>query len=75
MSLGAMLLGSLGAVIGIGAALSIGGGVFAATTAAALARVAPLRDETRSQPAPFAQSGLAAVVVGATKDAAYRSKG
>ena len=75
VSLGAMLLGSLGAVIGIGAALSIGGGVFAATTAAALARVAPLRDETRSQPAPFAPSGLAAAVVGAVKDTAYRSKG
>ena len=43
-------VGSLGAAIGIGAALSIGGGVFATATAAALARVAPLRNETRSQP-------------------------
>lgn len=33
MSLGAMLIGSLGAVIGVGAALSIGGGAFAASAA------------------------------------------
>ena len=39
MSLGALLVGSLGAVIGVGAALSIGGGIFATATAAALARV------------------------------------
>jgi ENTS family enterobactin (siderophore) exporter len=74
MSLGAMVIGSLGAVIGIGAALSIGGGIFAATTAAALARVAPLRDETRSHPAPHTPATLAPVAVGAPKDAAYRSK-
>src|SRR5438105_12556493 len=36
MSLGAMLIGSLGGLIGIGAALSIGGGVFAASSAAIL---------------------------------------
>ena len=70
MSIGSMVIGSLGAAIGIGAALSIGGGVFAATTAAALARVAPLRDETRSHPAPLASSQkLAPVTVGAAKDA------
>jgi len=37
MSIGAMLIGSLGAAIGIGAALSIGGGVFAASSATILA--------------------------------------
>jgi ENTS family enterobactin (siderophore) exporter len=69
MSLGSMVIGSLGAAIGIGAALSIGGGVFATATAAALARVGPLRNETRSQPAPFASSAvLAPATVGATKD-------
>ena len=50
ISMGAMLIGSLGAAIGIGAALSIGGGVFATATAAALARVTALRDEA-TQPA------------------------
>src|SRR6202158_5074166 len=54
MSMGAMLIGSLGAAIGIGAALSIGGGVFAATTAAALARVASLRSDTGRQQAAVA---------------------
>jgi ENTS family enterobactin (siderophore) exporter len=47
ISMGAMLLGSLGAVIGIGAALSLGGGIFATTTAAALMRAGSLRDEPR----------------------------
>ena len=37
MSLGVMVIGSLGAAIGIGAALSIGGGVFAASAATGLA--------------------------------------
>ena len=46
ISMGAMLLGSLGAVIGIGAALSAGGGVFAATSATVLARVASLRRDS-----------------------------
>jgi MFS transporter, ENTS family, enterobactin (siderophore) exporter len=58
ISMGAMLLGSLGAVIGIGAALSAGGGVFAATSATVLARVTSLRrDSSRvveSGPAPAA---------------------
>jgi ENTS family enterobactin (siderophore) exporter len=40
MSLGTMLIGSLGAVIGIGAALSVGGGVFAASAATGLVRSA-----------------------------------
>jgi predicted MFS family arabinose efflux permease len=47
MSMGAMLVGSLGAAIGIGAALSLGGGAFAATTAAALVRASSLRDDPR----------------------------
>jgi len=46
ISMGAMLVGSLGAAIGVGAALSVSGGVFAATTAGMLARVRALRDET-----------------------------
>jgi predicted MFS family arabinose efflux permease len=46
ISMGAMLVGSLGAAIGIGAALSVSGGVFAATAGAVLARVRALRDET-----------------------------
>lgn len=58
MSMGAMLIGSLGAAIGIGAALSIGGGVFAATTAAALARVASLRNDTGRQQAAVAPARL-----------------
>ncbi|HEX8969342.1 MAG TPA: MFS transporter, partial [Chloroflexota bacterium] len=45
ISMGAMLIGSLGAAVGIGSALSIGGGTFAATTATVLARVRALRDE------------------------------
>jgi MFS family permease len=49
MSIGALLVGSLGAVIGVGAALSIGGGVVATVTAAAMARVPALRDETAPQ--------------------------
>src|SRR4030081_3334621 len=36
ISLGAMLIGSLGAAIGIGAALSIGGGIFTASAATGL---------------------------------------
>jgi MFS family permease len=40
MSIGAMLIGSLGAAIGIGAALSIGGGIFAASAATGLVRSA-----------------------------------
>jgi hypothetical protein len=55
MSMGALLVGSLGAIIGIGAALSIGGGVFATATAAALARVTALRDESTPQPAAVAK--------------------
>jgi MFS family permease len=55
MSMGAMVIGSLGAAIGIGAALSIGGAAFAATTAGVLARVAPLREDTaRKQAAVMA---------------------
>jgi MFS family permease len=50
-SMGAMLVGSLGAAIGIGAALSIGGAVFATTTAGALARVPSLRRDTARQQA------------------------
>jgi ENTS family enterobactin (siderophore) exporter len=46
ISMGAMLVGSLGAAIGIGAALSMSGGVFAASAATVLARVRALRDET-----------------------------
>jgi hypothetical protein len=46
-----LLVGLLGAAIGIGAALSIGGGIFATTTAAALARVPALRDENLAKPA------------------------
>jgi hypothetical protein len=50
-----MVIGSLGAAIGIGAALSIGGAAFAATTAGVLARVAPLREDTaRKQAAVMA---------------------
>ena len=60
MSMGAMLLGSLGAVIGIGAALSLGGGIFATTTAAALMRAGSLRDEPRR----VESSGTAAAPAG-----------
>ena len=55
MSLGVMVIGSLGAAIGIGAALSIGGGVFASVTAGALARVSALRDESTQPAATAAQ--------------------
>jgi MFS transporter, ENTS family, enterobactin (siderophore) exporter len=51
MSMGAMLIGSLGAAIGIGAALSLGGGVFATATAAALARASSLRGSHRAESA------------------------
>ena len=51
MSMGAMLIGSLGAAIGIGAALSLGGGVFATATAAALARASSLRGSHRTESA------------------------
>ncbi|HEV7662926.1 MAG TPA: MFS transporter, partial [Chloroflexota bacterium] len=55
MSMGALVVGSLGAVIGIGAALAVGGGVFAASSAAALARVPALREEgTRPPPSSAA---------------------
>jgi hypothetical protein len=55
MSMGALLVGSLGAVIGVGSALSIGGGVFATATVAALARVSALRDESTQPPATTVQ--------------------
>jgi predicted MFS family arabinose efflux permease len=55
MSLGALLVGSLGAVIGVGAALSIGGGIVATVTAAAMARVPALRDETAPPPSSVTQ--------------------
>jgi predicted MFS family arabinose efflux permease len=45
MSMGALLVGSLGAFVGIGPALAMGGGAFAALTATALARVSALRDD------------------------------
>jgi ENTS family enterobactin (siderophore) exporter len=51
MSIGAMVVGALGAAIGIGAALSIGGAVFATTTAGVLARVPSLRQDTARQQA------------------------
>lgn len=44
MSLGALLLGSLGAVVGIGASLALGGGLFGAVSATILARVPAMRD-------------------------------
>jgi predicted MFS family arabinose efflux permease len=46
ISMGAMVVGSLGAAIGIGAALSVGGGVLATSAATILARVGALRNET-----------------------------
>jgi MFS family permease len=55
MSIGALLVGSLGAVIGVGAAMSIGGGVVATVTAAAMARVPALRDETAPQASTVTQ--------------------
>jgi MFS family permease len=61
MSMGAMLLGSLGAVIGIGAALAVGGGLFATTTGAALLRASSLRDEPKRGDAPASASTPAAV--------------
>lgn len=61
ISMGAMLLGSLGAVIGIGAALSAGGGVFAATSATVLARVAPLRRDSSRVVEPGPAPGAARV--------------
>ena len=61
ISMGAMLLGSLGAVIGIGAALSAGGGVFAATSATVLARVASLRRDSSRVVEPGRAPGAARV--------------
>lgn len=55
ISMGALVLGSLGAAIGIGAALSAGGGVFAVTSATVLARVAPLRRESSRVEQPASQ--------------------
>jgi predicted MFS family arabinose efflux permease len=56
ISMGAMLLGSLGAAIGIGAALSVGGSVVATTAATMLARVTALRDDqSRATPATPSQ--------------------
>ena len=46
ISLGALLIGSLGGAIGIGAALSFGGGMTAGSAATLLARVRAFRDET-----------------------------
>jgi MFS family permease len=50
MSMGALLVGALGAVIGVGAALSLGGGILATVTAGALVRVPALRDEIAQHP-------------------------
>jgi predicted MFS family arabinose efflux permease len=49
ISMGSLLVGSLGAAIGIGAALALGGGVTAGSAGAVLARVRALRDETDEQ--------------------------
>jgi predicted MFS family arabinose efflux permease len=45
ISIGALLIGSLGAVIGVGAALSTGSAIVAATNGAVLWRVKALRDD------------------------------
>jgi len=63
-AMGAMVVGSLGAVIGIGAALSVGGGVFAATSATVVARVRALRDEAIHDQAAPAVAGPASATVG-----------
>jgi len=63
-AMGAMVVGSLGAVIGIGAALSVGGGVFAATSATVVARVRALRDEAIHDQAASAVAGPASATVG-----------
>ncbi|HEY1298081.1 MAG TPA: MFS transporter [Chloroflexota bacterium] len=46
ISIGALVIGALGALIGVGAALSTGGAVVALTNAAVLWRVKPLRNDT-----------------------------
>src|SRR5258708_29796619 len=75
MSLGSMVIGSLGAAIGIGAALSIGGGVFSPSAPTAPAPGAPLRDETRSQPVPHGSPRLAPLALGAAHNAAHEPHG
>jgi MFS family permease len=57
LSTGAMLLGSVGVVTGIGAAMAAGGGVFALFAGGALARVQPLRQPSAPQRAPAVSSG------------------
>jgi hypothetical protein len=46
ISMGALLIGSLASIIGIGAAPAMGGGTFAAISGGTLWRVPALRDET-----------------------------
>jgi MFS family permease len=50
LSTGALVIGSLGAVIGIGSAMAAGGGAFALFAGSALARVEPLRQRAAPQP-------------------------
>ena len=63
ISMGAMVLGSLGAAIGIGSALSLGGGVLATSAATMALRVRALRNEVSSdEPEAPASSHAAAPV-------------
>jgi predicted MFS family arabinose efflux permease len=64
IAMGAMVIGSLGAAIGIGAALSVGGGAFAATSATVVARVRALRDETIRDESASTVAGPASATVG-----------
>ena len=62
ISMGALLIGGLGAAIGVGAALSCGGLVTVGSATAMLARVRALRDETSDNDAATAAIGVAAQV-------------
>ena len=47
VSIGAMVIGTMGAAIGVGAALSTGGAIVTATNGAVLWRVKALREDSR----------------------------
>jgi MFS family permease len=56
ISTGALVIGLFGAVLGIGAAMAYGGGLFALVSAGALARVSALREPATGPTSPAASS-------------------
>ncbi len=57
IAMGAMLIGSLGAAIGIGAAMSVGGGLYTLMSGSALARIEALRTPATTFINPAASAG------------------